>query len=157
MRKGQRTRTPNMCGCGCGRLAPVFYNKSGRRKGQVAYYTKFIPGHGNKDWGRRIKAMPLGARDLLPLGSTRLHYATPTLAYRQIKIGPGNAGWRSEHRVVMERHVGRHLSRKEHVHHKNGDTLDNRIENLELLTHSEHSRHHGRLRRSSRSPVALPP
>lgn len=47
-----------------------------------------------------------------------------------------------EHRLVMERHLGRLLTADEIVHHLNEDPRDNRIENLEVMAQAEHVREH---------------
>lgn len=42
------------------------------------------------------------------------------------------------HRWIIEQKIGRKLLPNEQVHHINGDPLDNRIENLTILSPKEH-------------------
>ena len=62
-----------------------------------------------------------------------------TNGYRAVSI---NGKSHLEHRVVMEGILGRKLGTREHVHHLNGDGLDNRPENLQLVTPEEHTLMH---------------
>ena len=47
-----------------------------------------------------------------------------------------------EHRLVMEQYLDRELTPDEHIHHKDGNKLNNNIDNLEILSREEHCRQH---------------
>lgn len=56
----------------------------------------------------------------------------------------------AEHRLVMERLVGRRLQTDEHVHHRNHMKHDNHPDNLCLMSQSEHMRLHSLERHSQK-------
>ena len=63
------------------------------------------------------------------------------MAYKYKKIKLKDNSIIDEHRLVWEQHNGV-IPKEMVVHHKNNDPKDNRIENLELLSRSEHSKLH---------------
>jgi hypothetical protein len=46
--------------------------------------------------------------------------------------------WIPEHRIIMEKYLTRKLLKSETIHHINGNKVDNRIENLQILSRSDH-------------------
>jgi hypothetical protein len=62
-----------------------------------------------------------------------------------VKIYIGNGKYAREHRIVMEKHLGRKLRKDESVHHKDESyegRSNNDISNLKLMTNAEHTKHH---------------
>ena len=49
------------------------------------------------------------------------------------------------HRYLMEKQLGRKLNKNEHVHHIDGNTVNNEMNNLILLSRSEHKMCHNSL------------
>jgi len=60
--------------------------------------------------------------------------------YKYVLIAPMT--YMAEHRLLMQNHLGRKLTPDDIVHHKNRDKADNRLENLQVMTRSEHMIEH---------------
>lgn len=101
----------------CGKDFPVFYGERFcSRRCAGASLSKRFAGKNSPNWK--------GGRTVEPNGYVKLHRPDHPRA--------DGAGYVREHRLVMEAVLGRYLEPHETVHHKNGDTSDNEVENLEL-------------------------
>lgn len=72
-------------------------------------------------------------------------YIRPLMSKRRKKeciLIKTSDGWMFEHRYIMEQHIKRKLKKNEIVHHINKIRDDNRIENLQIMDHGEHTTLH---------------
>jgi len=68
-----------------------------------------------------------------------------------MEITRGKNKGRLEHVVIIEKMIGRKLFANECVHHKDKNKSNNNIENLQLMTRSEHASHHAKENIASRN------
>ncbi len=72
------------------------------------------------------------------------HLHNGYIVIRKPKHPDSRHGYVFKHRLVMEKQMGRYFLPHERVHHINGNRLDNRVENLIVLTSRKHTTMHGR-------------
>lgn len=122
--------------------------KTDKRQGRIkGEYNKFVTGHNsngktNPMYGKSRPDM-IGANNILWQGGRKKHHG-----YIQI-LKPDHPfcnkqGYVFEHRLVVERQIGRYLkTKKEVIHHINGTKDDNCKENLmAFINESAHQRFH---------------
>lgn len=105
------------------RLANIGKKRSEKFKKALSFATK---GNKNSNWKGGIKKHRGGY--------VCLH--SPNHPFRSVD------NYVLEHRLVMEKYIGRYLKHSEHVHHKNGIKNDNRLENLQIIMNKTH---HGKV------------
>lgn len=98
--------------------------------------------HASKFWGSRNTAFKPGHKCFTESKGESKHQQGYRLIYAPNHPNRTIHNYIMEHRLVMERHLNRLLRRDEVIHHLNGIRSDNRLENLELLSASEHTKRH---------------
>ena len=115
------------------------------KKGQKAWNEDvhiYLGGGFKKGHPKPKNAFKWGMREKHPnwIGG-RINHAGYILVLNPKHPFCNNNGYVFEHRLVMEKHIGRHLNPKERIHHINKNKKDNRIKNLALCANeSEHQK-----------------
>ena len=133
------------CACGCG-ITFLKYDSTGRPR-------RFISGHnswGNKhglgykhteEWKLEASKRTSGKNNPAWIGGRVYNGDGYIWVHTPGHPNPSSKNYVFEHRLIMEKHLGRYLRSEESIHHINGIKDDNRIENLMIFSNdSEHAK-----------------
>jgi hypothetical protein len=139
LKPGLRTFVPNpeeipsgVCECGCGKVTEIATLHNRARRHFKGYPKPFWSHHGMYRKGEKSQKWK---------GGFYLHHGY-VMVHSPEHPKADQDGYVLEHRLVMEHKLGRLLEKNEHVHHINYDRTDNRLENLVVLSPSEHKTRH---------------
>lgn len=123
-----------ICECGCGQRTNIYNGRTNRAQRKFpGHPAARLPGHGTQ---------AVGADHPNWKGGTFRTSNGYVMEYAKGHPKADKNGYVRQHRLVMERHLGRLLKSWEVVHHLNGIKDDNRPENLVVTTASAHSIEH---------------
>lgn len=91
-----------------------------------------------KEHARKISKAQTGSGNSMWKGGRRKHSDGYILIYKPKHPYSNNKGCIREHRLVMEKYLGRYLMPNEVVHHLDGDKENNKIDNLILTKLCKH-------------------
>lgn len=130
-----------LCACGCGQKV--------KRNFWDTKYNTYLQGHYSrpKELNKLMGEMRKGQNNPNWKGGEITKPDGRVMVY----VGAGKYQYRA--RYLMEQQLSRKLFSTEVVHHINGDKTDDRLENLKLITFSEHSVLHNKGRKKSKETI----
>jgi len=141
----KKARINKIAICECDYCKKIFERKAyfaKRVKHQFCNRKCFAKGIGGKNhylYNNDSRKMPKGSNHWSWKGGRKITDFGYVLIYNPTHPN-ATRNYIREHRLVMEKKLGRYLKSTEYIHHKNGIKNDNRLENLQLIDSGKHSK-----------------